>query len=376
VPAPRVHALDGLRAVAASLVVVFHLGGGALGPGLAASFVSSATRSGVELFFVLSAVVLGRRYIREGRPLIAPTYFRRRAERLWPPYLVAWLLAGATIAVTSGWPTWWSVNASLPLFKTGEWLGQFFILNWWSPPYNFAWWSLTVEVSFYVLLPLLIPIFRAIHQQPALLFTTFLGTVLLSAAAFNRVDIPVIGSLVTYASCFAAGLVLASREVSAQGRYAALLGGVCLTIGSTFFPSLNPHTGWGLIYFGIVATAMDMSSGLAKRLSSDILVWFGERSYSLFLTHYSIITLTCWTVSLVLDAKGPTYFVTTRLIAVLLSVLVAMILFRCVERHFASGLVTGDLFWPRWPARQSKESPASNRGQQAGQVGSAGRAAE
>jgi peptidoglycan/LPS O-acetylase OafA/YrhL len=349
VTAPRVHPLDGLRAIAASLIVVFHVGGNALGPGLVASFISSATRSGVELFFVLSAVVLGRRYIREGRPLVAHTYFRRRAERLWPPYLVAWLLAGATIAVTSGWPTWWSVNASLPSFKMGEWLGQIFILNWWSPPYNFAWWSLTVEVSFYLLLPLLIPIFRAIHQQPALVFTAFLGTVLLSAIAFNRVDVPVIRDLVTYASCFAGGLVLASREVSAQASCAALLGGLCLTVGSTLFPSLNPHAGWGLFYFGIVATAMDRSSGLAKRLSSDTLVFLGERSYSLFLTHYSIIALTCWAVSMVVDSKGPTYFVATRLIAVPLSVLVAMMLFRYVERYFATGLVTGDLFWPRWP---------------------------
>jgi peptidoglycan/LPS O-acetylase OafA/YrhL len=177
---------------------------------MAANFVSSATRSGVELFFVLSAVVLGRRYIREGRKFDARSYFRRRAERIWPPYLFAWLLAGAAIAVTSAWPTWWSVNAYLPSFKVGEWLGQSFILNWWSPPYNFAWWSLTIEVSFYVLLPLLIPIFRAIHQQPAALITIFLGTLLLSLVAFNRVDIPVIRDLVNYASCFAAGLVLAS----------------------------------------------------------------------------------------------------------------------------------------------------------------------
>ena len=342
---PRVHALDGLRAIAAFLVVVFHLGGNALGPGLAASLVSSVTRSGVELFFVLSAVVLGRRYIWEGRPLVVRTYFRRGAERLWPPYLVAWLLAGATIAVTSGWPTWWSVNASLPSFKTVEWLGQFFIPNWWSPPYNFAWWSLTVEVSFYVLLPLLIPIFQAIHQQSALVLTAFVCTVLLSIIAFNRVDVPVLGDLVTYASCFAAGLVLVSRDVSARGRYSAVLGGACLTIGSILYPSLNPHAGWGLIYFGIVATAMDRSSGLAKLLSSDVLVWFGERSYSLFLTHSSIITLTCWAVSLVVDAKGPAYFVATRLIAVPLSMLVAMMLFRYVERHFATGLVTADHFW-------------------------------
>jgi peptidoglycan/LPS O-acetylase OafA/YrhL len=348
VKAPRVHALDGLRAIAASLVLAYHIGGKDLAPGLVASFVSSATRSGVELFFVLSAVVLGRQYIREGRPLVACVFFRRRAERLWPPYLVAWLLAGATIAAINSWPTWWSVNASLPSFKMSQWLGQAFILNWWSLPYNFAWWSLTVEVSFYVLLPLLIPIFRAIHRQPAILFTAFLGMVLLSVIGYNRIDVPVISDLVTYASCFAAGLVLASRDVFPKVIYPALLGGLCLTVGSIFCPSLNPHVGWGLIYFGIVAIAMDRSSNLARQLSKDILVFLGERSYSLFLTHYSVIELTCWATSMVIYSKGTTYFIATRLIAASLSVLVAMMLFRYVERYFATGLVTGDIFWPPW----------------------------
>src|SRR5262249_4352394 len=141
------------------------------------------------------------------------------AERLWPPYLAAWLLAGVTIALASGWPTWWSVNASLPSFKMSEWLGQLFILNWWSPPYNFAWWSLTVEVAFYLLLPLLFPIFRTIHLRAGLVFTAFIGRVLLAVFAFDRVNIPVIHDLVNYSSCFAAGLVLASRGVSAQGSY-------------------------------------------------------------------------------------------------------------------------------------------------------------
>jgi hypothetical protein len=36
------------------------------------------------------------------------------------------------------------------------------------------------------------------------------------------------------------------------------------------------------------------------------------------------------------------------LIAASLSVLVAMMPFRYVERWFATGLVTGDIFWPRW----------------------------
>jgi hypothetical protein len=99
---------------------------------LVAAFVRSTTPSGVDLFFVLSGVVLAPRHIREDRPLFACDYFRRRAQRLWPPYVFAWLLAGITIAITTAWPTWWSKSAYLPSFKAETWLGQAFIINWWS----------------------------------------------------------------------------------------------------------------------------------------------------------------------------------------------------------------------------------------------------
>jgi len=244
-------------------------------------------------------------------------------------------MAGITIAVTTMWPTWWSMSAYLPSFSWGAWLGQVFIVNWAWPPYSFAWWSLTIEVLFYALLPLLILMFRAIRHQPAILFSVFCGTLLLSAVAYNSVPIAVIRNLVNYAPCFAAGLVLASQEVSTRGAYTALLSGIFLTIASTILPSVNPHIGWGLLYFGIVATALDKFSPLSKRLSSGLFVWLGERSYSLFLTHHTIIVLTYWAISLLVEAKGPTYYLATRSISVVSSLFVAMMLFNFVRSNDA-----------------------------------------
>src|SRR5262249_5757630 len=122
--------------------------------------------------------------------------------------------------------------------------------------------------------------------------------------------------------------VLASQEVSARGAYAALLSGVLLTIASINLPSVNPHIGWGLIYFGIVAIALDEFSSLSKRLSSGFLVWLGERSYSLFLTHSSVGVLIFWAISQFVDgdARGPTYYLSTRFLSVVFSLLVAMVL--------------------------------------------------
>ena len=112
--------------------------------------------------------------------------------------------------------------------------------------------------------------------------------------------------------------------------------------------------GWGLFYFGTAATALDRCSPVSKQLSSKLFVWLGERSYSLFLTHGTIIVLTFWATSLCLDANGAIWYVATRSIAVAVSMLVAMILFNFVERRFATGLVTADHFWP--PLRKAMVS--------------------
>jgi peptidoglycan/LPS O-acetylase OafA/YrhL len=337
----RIHALDGLRAIAALLVVTHHLWGAGSDSGLIANFLQSATGSGVELFFVLSGVVLGPRYIREGRPVFTHDYFRRRVERLWPPYVIAWLLAGLAIGIATAWPTWWSKSAFLPPFDWSAWLGQIFIVNWWSTPYSFAWW-----IAFYAIFPLLIPGFRVIRQRPAIVLSVFCGTLCLSAFAYNRISVPVVRDLVNYASCFAAGIVLATCEVPARRAYLALLSGLLLISAAIILPAVNPHVGWGLFYFGIVATALDQLSDLSQRLSSSFLVWLGERSYSLFLTHHTIIVLTYLAISFLVDAKGPAFYLCTRFISVLFSLLAAMLLFSFVERRFASGLATANYFWP------------------------------
>lgn len=50
----------------------------------------------------------------------------------------------------------------------------------------------------------------------------------------------------------------------------------------------------------------------------------------------TVIELTCWAISMATDGKGPVNFLATRIIAIPTSFLVAMLLFSCVERYFAT----------------------------------------
>src|SRR4051812_29205083 len=120
----RLHQLDGLRAIAAALVVLHHAGSASLaqkladhGHAFAANALTGLTGAGVELFFVLSGVVLLRPYARQRRGFDLALYIRRRIERLWPPYLVVWLLAGACIWLTTYHPSEWTRTANLTSFS-------------------------------------------------------------------------------------------------------------------------------------------------------------------------------------------------------------------------------------------------------------------
>src|SRR4051812_49366863 len=88
--------IDGLRFVAITFVVLFHLGG--LVKAHAAGGTSSLLRVvntggyGVQLFFVVSGFVLSLPFaahrLRNGRVVSLRAYFLRRLTRLEPPYIV------------------------------------------------------------------------------------------------------------------------------------------------------------------------------------------------------------------------------------------------------------------------------------------------
>ncbi len=169
-----VASLTGLRGVAALFVFLFHYD--MFNPGIrldlsipvigkALQFPLGLGWAGVDLFFVLSGFLLtlpfaraalsGERYRRLGR------YYRRRLLRVFPAYyaqLAIILLAGA-------WFLTWQPLSGTSLLAH---LGMFFNIGW-EPvrPMVGVWWTLPVELSFYLLLPLIAPLMTP-RKWPAL----------------------------------------------------------------------------------------------------------------------------------------------------------------------------------------------------------------
>lgn len=153
----HIEALDGIRAIAALLVLVFHVGvetGAALAPGVLGALVATG-EMGVPLFFALSGLLLYRPWVRsalDGTPAPrAGLYLRRRALRVLPAY---WIVAVAALLLWSrehldSVQTWVEVLTLTFVFNTDP---------WWvgTGPYGLGqMWSLSVEVCFYALLPVI-----------------------------------------------------------------------------------------------------------------------------------------------------------------------------------------------------------------------------
>jgi len=356
--APRLHSLDGVRAVAVTLVVLHHLGASdaahklsGAGHALAGSLLSGVTAGGVELFFVLSGVVLARPYLRAGRPMNISSYFSRRVKRLFPPFFFAWLVSGLSIYLASYFPTWWTRAEFLPHFDVIDWLKQIGILYWGTRPFNFAWWSLSTEILFYLIFPFSIPFFRHVPESRVIAFFLFGITVITSVFAFAHpvFFLPAFNKLLVYSSCFCAGMLLAAVDFTTKVPRGLAVAGILWVLCASYFVEVNPHVGWGLLAFALVCLASEHNSAIERLLSKPIFVWLGERSYSIFLTHFAVIVLVYHGVSVLIASKGAIYFLATRVIAILLILFTAMLLFHFVERRFAKNLVTANAFWP-WSA--------------------------
>lgn len=160
-PLVRLPSLTGLRFPAALLVFVYHASLQLPTTSLftdqtfAAHYATAASQLGalgVTFFFVLSGFVLTWSARDNDRPA---AFWRRRLVKIYPNYVVAWVLAMVLFAAAST-PAW---EATLNLFMLQVWVPDFFVNLSVNPPS----WSLGTEAFFYAAFPLLLPLVRRIR---------------------------------------------------------------------------------------------------------------------------------------------------------------------------------------------------------------------
>jgi peptidoglycan/LPS O-acetylase OafA/YrhL len=231
--------------------------------------------------------------------------------------------------------------------------------------YNLAWWSLQMEVVFYFFTPLYVVFFLYFVKELKYiqifrnLLVVLVGFYLLQlyltsnypAIYSNEYPVVNVYRFIDFPISFLLGAYLARFDFQPfVGAIFMIFGGILILFTNQYIPLIN--AGYSFLYAGIVVFAF-RKKWIQRFLSQPILIWIGERTYSLFLMHFSVFYLVDYLFSLVLSGRNIYYGIFTRSLGITLAVFFAMLLFHFVEKRQAKGLVTGDIFWP-WHLKKLK----------------------
>ncbi|MEP6851994.1 MAG: acyltransferase, partial [bacterium] len=378
----RLPGLDGLRAIAVTAVVLFHLDPSLLPGGFL----------GVDLFFVISGFLITRLLlvdvaatgaVRRGR------FYRRRGRRLLPA--VAVLLLVVYLAGTLIW------RSELPTLRGSLLSSLGYVTNWWlifdhqsyfaatgRPPMLQHLWSLAVEEQYYLLWPAVIVALTAAARRrgtntPPEFRRLALVALLLALASTGAMAVVAIHTDVPYATdssrvhfgtdTHGMGLLLGSavaawtaadqrrRPLAPRGnRLIDLAAAAGLTVLLWQFTALDQYTAGlyrgGLLLVNVLAAAVVWavarpSSRTGRLLDRPLLRGLGQRSYAIYLWHWPVVVVT----RPGLDVHGPSWLINTARVVIIL--VLADASYRFVERPLRAGA------WHRTAAPTLSGTPLS-----------------
>jgi peptidoglycan/LPS O-acetylase OafA/YrhL len=357
--AGRLTSLDGLRGIAALVVVVHH--SLLTWRPLASQFLVEdptqptwwlvysplhllwAGTEAVMVFFVLSGLVLGLPHLRRTASRRWPAYYGQRLVRLYLPVLGSLVVAAALVLAFPRTPgattSWWFDLHAVPadmhtLLSDALLLGG---VSWVNP----SLWSLQYEVLFSLLLPLYVVLVRKFGDRsgwlvPPLLVTVAVGTYVGSP---TLQWLPVFGVGVAMAACRERledlGLRISWSRWSGPLWTLLAAGSVTLLLAEWWCRGLLGET-------GLAALAAARAAGIAGAAAVCVLAmtcpavvavcewrpvrWLGTVSFSLYLVHEPILVSVS---SLVGGSRTGT--VVTLVAAVVLGLAVAAVFHRLVE---------------------------------------------
>ena len=317
-PSRYIAPIDGLRALAVTAVILYHLGinwipGGFLG---------------VDLFFVISGYVITRLLldsILSKGALDLREFYLARVRRLLPPVL--FMLTGTTFLIAA-----WKPDAihrflsDLPYVLTGSenWhlvaVHQDYFQAIGRPPLLQHTWSLGVEIQFYILWPLILLLIlkylgkkRVAQASLVIAFISglalFIYSLRVDSSSTNQISHIYFGTD-THSLGLFLGAALAvswvpanlSKNISERAQdfvdgigVVGFLGLLC-----TFFFIDESNAALYRVAFplaalfgvAIITSLVHPASRFAPLMSTRPLVWIGQRSYGIYLWHWVVFQVT------------------------------------------------------------------------------------
>jgi peptidoglycan/LPS O-acetylase OafA/YrhL len=388
--------LDGLRGAAGLAVLITHCIVH-FGPTSAPTGVPQVLSQGLTVFFVMSGMLIYTPFVRDiargERRLSIGHYANRRILRIFPVYLVIFVICdfGFRAVYLSN-----AVVDSVPATDVGTGmmtdpgplllnlsLLQTFVPDYLQTGINPS-WSLTTELTFYALLPVMAVwlVGRSSRRLAlALIPPAVLGIVGLAGRAFAEhlyaqtsgltvfeaefgpSGVAVLSrSLLAIGDTFALGMVVAVLFVWTErgellgwsARGAVIVGWTLVVSGAVggvlirdfhpwFLGTFTSIAAAGLILLMVDPGARGKSSALVRMASWRPLEYVGEISLSVYLWHFPIIILVSRTG--LFDHDSPATLVGSTVVVALASIALGSITFAWVERPAMTG---------QWPLARSR----------------------
>ncbi len=336
--------IQGLRAVAVALVLLFHLWPNRITGGYI----------GVDVFFVISGFLITGHLVREfqstGRIRLG-RFWSRRAVRLLPASLV--VIVASLIAVLVLVPA-----SQIVQFVTEGAASAAYIVNWvlaaFSVDYLAAdnlpspfqhFWTLSVEEQFYVMIPLLLVVAAAVTRSQSLrMFRIVLGGAAAASLGYGiwlTATVPAVAYFSTFTRAweFLAGALLALIPIALPRRVAdvvSILGVAGIVASALLLDASDAFPGW-IALAPVLATVAVIAAGPQSTIAHVSRVrpvlWLGNISYSLYLWHWPLIVLLPY-------ATGRPLTTLDKIVIGTAAIILAWLSFRFVENPFR--------FRPQW----------------------------
>lgn len=298
--------LDGLRGIAAIVVVIFHFFSYPL-----SNYIENIKlyqkltefgQHGVSMFFVLSGFVITRILIntREDKDYFKRFYINR-SVRILPLYYLFLVLYYSFYKLYSG--SFIDFELQIPFYIYIQNFGEIFNIQSKGPGH---FWSLAVEEHFYLLWPLIVylinPKYLIKFIGISIILIFLLKYIMLSNSlsinkfTFTRIDQILMGSYIA---------ILELNNFFTKKRALIkifLISSIVIPIGIfiyffkdqfLFIKDIFKYTVLGILFFSLISVLiiLDTNCIINKFLSSRIMQYFGKISYGLYVWHILVILI-------------------------------------------------------------------------------------
>jgi peptidoglycan/LPS O-acetylase OafA/YrhL len=260
--------------------------------------------SGVELFFILSGFCLAYSIIRSPNKIVNwRQYFIKRARRIYPAFIATMVILFTLSFIIHSQKIDIFIDNKFLEMPTSEQL--FLSLSFVDFSFNTSFWTLCLELRWYLIFPLIILIYKRFNISGAFIFSIVISLIystFIYPSSQTQLKF-ILGPLPLYLPLFVLGVWAAHLLVtkpsslvqdyitrySKWGCLASLIPLFIVVPPEPFFGfSRSRIIPFGIFYFFLLVAAL-YDSSFQKFFSWKPLVFVGEFSYSLYLIHLPII---------------------------------------------------------------------------------------